>query len=124
MKKFFLIVMLFLLPFQYTWAMVASYDTHGTQDTDVHFGHHEHQPMANHHDNTDLADDNESNTHTQTSNKSHDHFGFLHMSCGEVLSHDLPIFVPESKQFSTQYLFNSHPPPANALERPNWTVSV
>jgi hypothetical protein len=121
MKKLFLILMLFLLPFQYTWAMVTNYDTHDAEGSQAHFGHHGHQTSENHHDATDLADDNESGTHTSIN---HDHFGFLHISCGEVLSHDLPIFVPESKQFSIQYFFNPHPPPANALERPNWVAAV
>ena len=123
MKKLFLILMLFLLPLQYTWAMVASYDTHGAQDTQAHFGHHEHQATENHTDSIDLAGDNEGNANTQTA-KIHDHFGFSHMSSGEVLSHDLPIFVSEAKQFSIQYLFTYHSPPNYQPERPNWITPV
>ena len=115
--------MLFLLPLQYTWAMVASYDMHYAQDTEMHFGHHEHDGIDNHTNNTDLVDDNESNSQTQTT-KIHEHFGFLHMSSGELLSHDLPILVVEAKRPSFQYLFTYHSPPNYQPERPNWLAAV
>ena len=117
MKKLFLILMLFLLPLQYTWAMVASYDIHGAQETQAHFGHHEHQATEGH------AEKNKSDKNTQTA-KIHDHFGFSHMSSCEVLSHDFPIFVSEAKQFSIQYLFTYHSPPNYQPERPNWISPV
>ena len=123
MKKVFLTFMLFLLPLQYTWAVVASYDTHGALDTQAHFGHHEHQATDSHIDNADLADNNKSGKNSQTA-KIHDHFGFLHMSSGELLSHDLPVFVPEAKQFSIRYLFTYHSPPNYQPERPNWIAPV
>ena len=128
-RKIFLIFMLFLLPLQYAWAMAANYDTHHDQDSQVHFGHHEHQPSENHHDTTDLdttddlAGDNQSDTNTKTT-KIHDHFGFLHLSCGEVLSHDLPSFTPETNQYLNQYTFSYHSPPTYQPERPNWLAAV
>ena len=115
--------MLLLLPLQYTWAMVASYDTHGALDTHAHFGHHEHQASGNHTNGDDLADNDKSDKNTQKA-KIHDHFGFLHMSSGELLSHDLPVFVSEAKQFSIQYLFSHHSPPTYQPERPNWLAAV
>jgi hypothetical protein len=130
-KKIFLIFMLFLLPLQYTWAMVANYETHNAQDSQPHFGHHDHQNepdasmnhKANHSDIIDLAVDNEGDTNTQTA-KIHDHFGFVHLSCLELLSHDLPNFSPETNQYLNQYTFNYYSPPANTLERPNWIASA
>lgn len=128
-KKCLLILMLFLLPLQYSWALAADYDMHNELDTHTHFGHHEHPSFENHHDTADLditdnlAGDNESDTNTQTT-KNHDHFGFIHLSCGEVLSRDLPSFPPESKQFSIQHLFNNDSPPTYQLERPNWLAAV
>lgn len=122
MKQCFLILMMCLLPYQFAWAMVASYDTHSKQDTQAHFGHHEHQSIDSHTDNTDLANDNKSDTKTQTT-KTHEHFGFLHMSSGELLSHDLPIFAPEAKQLSFQYLFTYYSPPNYQPERPNWLAA-
>ncbi len=115
--------MLFLLPFQYTWAMVVSYDIHGAEDIQAHFGHHEHQATESHTDNIDLASDNEADVGSQAA-QSHIHCGFLHLSCNELLSYDLPNFDPQTNQYSIQYLFNYHSPPANTLERPNWFVAV
>jgi hypothetical protein len=131
MRKIFLIFMLFLLPLQYTWAIVTNYDTHNDQDSQAHFGHHEHQDehpasvnhKANHSDIIDVASDNEGDTNTQTA-KVHDHFGFLHLSCLELLSHDLPSFIPETNHYLNQYTFNYHSPPANELERPNWMAAA
>ena len=115
--------MLFLLPLQYTWAIVANYDTHEAQDTHAHFGHHEHQATDNHTNSIDLTEDNEGDANTQTT-KSHVHYGFLHLSCLELLSHDLPNFMSETNQYLNQYAFNYQSPPANAPERPNWIASV
>ena len=142
MKKTFLIIMLFLLPFQYTWAMVASYDTHGKHDNQAHFGHHEH-PIANH----ELASsestshklksivlksieangsvDNVAHPHNKQDNsdkqaaQNHVHYGFCHLSCGEVLGYDLPSFDQSRPILASHYLFNYHSPPANTLDRPN-----
>ncbi len=135
-EKIFLIFMLFLLPLQYTWAIVANYDTHHAHDSQAHFGHHEHQTTLIHETNheknhsdiihsdlVDVASDNEGGTNTQAA-KVHDHFGFLHLSCLELLSHDLPIFAFEAKQFSIQYLFTYHSPPNYQPERPNWITPV
>ena len=129
MKKIFLIFMLFLLPLQYAWAMAANYDTHNAQDSQAHFGHHEHPSSESHHDTTvfdttdDLADDNKSDTNTQPA-KCHIHCGFLHLSCAEVLSHGLPGFTPETNLYLNQYAFNYPSPPTNALERPNWLAAL
>ncbi len=119
--------MLFLLPLQYTWAIAANYDIHNAQDSQAHFGHHEHQTTlnhkANHSDIIDLASDNEGDTNKKTA-KCHVHCGFLHLSCLELLSHDLPSFTSEANQYLNQYAFNYQSPPTHALERPNWLSVV
>ena len=43
MRRFFVILLLALLPFQFSWAAVASYCGHETQVGATHLGHHEHQ---------------------------------------------------------------------------------
>ncbi len=123
MKKLLLILVMFLLPFQYTWAMVANYDTHSTHDSKAHFGHHEHQSVDNHFENIDAVGNNQTDTDTDNA-KNHVHYGFLHLSCGVVLSQCLPVSLPEDNQYSNQYLFNYHSPPSNAPERPNWLAPV
>ncbi|HAY11619.1 MAG TPA: hypothetical protein DCY18_17090 [Thauera sp.] len=45
MRRFLAIVLLAMLPLQFSWAAVASYCEHETQGTG-HFGHHEHEHHA------------------------------------------------------------------------------
>ena len=131
MRKLFLILMMCLLPYQYAWSMVASYDTHGARDTGEHFGHHAHEVDAVKIGLTQLdlakisdtlnADQNDSDTSTS---KNHVHYGLFHMSCGELIYQALPVFEPIGTHFSSQYLFSYHAPISNALDRPNWSASV
>lgn len=46
MRRFLIICLLLVLPFQVTWAAVASYCTHETGAAAKHFGHHEHEHHA------------------------------------------------------------------------------
>ena len=146
MRKFFLILMMCLMPYQFAWAMVASYDTHGVKDAGEHFGHHAHELDAVEINLTQLdlaqaelaqlksaqldlvklsdtlnADQNDSDTST---GKNHVHYGLFHMSCGELIYQALPVFEPIGSHFSSQYLFSYHAPISNALDRPNWSASV
>jgi len=54
MCRFFVIILLALLPFQFTWAAVASYCGHESDAQAQHFGHHEHQ----HHGDSTVDQDN------------------------------------------------------------------
>ena len=122
MKKIFLIVMLFLLPLQYTWAMVASYDTHDAQDTEVHFGHHEHNTNTSLFD-LDIDSNLPENQDTQNLD-SHVHLGFFHLSCGDLIGYALPVFEQQALQMTTPYLFTYRSPPNYQPERPNWVSLV
>ncbi|HYN54924.1 MAG TPA: hypothetical protein VES38_09485 [Methylotenera sp.] len=138
MRKLFLIVMMFLLPHQYAWAMAANYDAHDVcekreQAEQAHFGHHVHQvnlvdlniniedsnsdTKAKASDNQVLT--NQSTTSNQSTN-SHIHHGFCHLSCGEVLSYSLPVFEALSVQFLSQYSLVYHAPTSHVLDRPKW----
>lgn len=55
MRRFLAIVLLALLPLQFSWAAVAAYCGHEAPTEAAHFGHHEHQ----HHDGIGAADDAE-----------------------------------------------------------------
>lgn len=141
MRKLFLILMMCLLPYQFAWSMVASYDKHGVSDTGEHFGHHTHEVVAVKIDLTpldlvqadlaqadtaqlsDTLNANQNDSDTSTS-KNHVHYGLLHMSCGELMYQALPVFEPIGSHFSSQYLFSYHAPVSNALDRPNWSVPV
>jgi hypothetical protein len=125
MKKIFLILMLFLLPLQYTWAMVASYDMHDAQDNEVHFGHHEHHVDALSSDAHSNQPDNQTTKNQSTKNlDNHLHLGFFHLSCGELIDYALPEFEQQVVQVTTPYLFTYHSPPSYQLERPNWAPLV
>lgn len=115
--------MLFLLPLQYTWAMVSSYDSHNLQDVQAHFGHHEHQPVDNHNGNIDLTNVQDSDKSIQSA-QNHVHYGFFHLSCGEMLGHELPIFGSTNSQLLSYYLFNYDAPPSYQPDRPNWIAAV
>ncbi len=131
MRKLFLILMMCLLPYQFAWSMVATYDTHGVKYTGVHFGHHAHELDAVEIDLTQLdlvqlsdtlnANQNDSDTSTS---KNHVHYGLFHMSCGELMYQALPVFEPIGSHFSSQYLFSYHAPVSNTLDRPNWSAPV
>ena len=114
--------MLFLLPLQYTWAMVASYDMHDAQDTQLHFGHHEHF--------TDVSisdiDVNLNQSNNQDTKKldGHLHLGFFHLSCGELIGYAMPLFEQHAAHMTTPYLLACHSPPSYLPERPNWAVLV
>lgn len=120
MRKIFLIVIIFLLPWQYSWAMVASYDVHDAQDTEMHFGHHEHAASENQSDHFDLSSDEDT---SQQAANCHVHCGFLHLSFA-ALSHNLPSFACESIHYSSQYLVNYDSSPSYQPERPNWALLV
>lgn len=111
------------MPYQFAWAMVASYDTHGAQDTDVHFGHHEHY---DHQDYADLSasDSEQSNKRDAKNLETHLHLGFFHLSCGELIGYVLPVFEQQATQAVTPYLFANLSPPTYQPERPNWRLTV
>ena len=125
MKKLFIIVMMFLLPYQYAWALVASYDVHGAdqhneQVDESHFGNHEHQSnVMNTKANTDKA-----HPISNSQNNSHDHYGFFHLTCGEMLNSDLPVFEVTGDQFLSQYSLVYHDPTSNVLDRPKWSYLI
>lgn len=146
MRKLFLILMMCLLPYQFAWAMVASYDTHGVRDAGEHFGHHAHeldaveinltsldlvqadlaQLKSTQLDLVQLSDTlnaNQNDSDTSTS-KNHVHYGLFHMSCGELLYQALPVLESIGSHFSSQYLFSYHAPVSNTLDRPNWSAPV
>ena len=46
MVRCLLVVLMLLLPTQFTWAAVATYCEHETTPTSFHIGHHDHQHQA------------------------------------------------------------------------------
>ena len=108
--------MLVLLPLQYSWALAANYDFHAKQDNQAHFGHHNHNIE---HKTTNI-DVNDKKSHAEYS---HEHYGFSHLSCNELLKPNLPSFVPQTNSFSYQTINSYYAPPNSALDRPNWQAA-
>jgi hypothetical protein len=137
MKNFFLIMMMFLLPYQYAWAMVVTYDVHDTnhyssQVSEVHFGHHIHSQDLH---NEDLLSEDLTHVHNKFEHKDskdttnqecgkHFHSGFSHLSCGELLNASLLIFEVHVVQYINQYALVYQSPTPYALERPKWLQSI
>ncbi|MFN7725727.1 MAG: hypothetical protein ACK5QH_11710 [Rubrivivax sp.] len=46
MRRWFVLLMLALLPLQFSWAAVAGYCGHGGEQAEQHFGHHRHSHPA------------------------------------------------------------------------------
>ncbi len=127
MKKLLLILFMFLLPLQMTWAAVANYETHTTHESDDHFGHHEHQVDTADMASVDTSDDEASdkNLNVDKANTiNHVHYGFTHLSGDIEFSQYLPNFSPQIYRYLSLYLFSYHAPPASALERPNWFAAI
>ncbi|WP_283441376.1 cation efflux protein, CzcI family [Noviherbaspirillum suwonense] len=74
MKKYLLILMLFALPFQYSWAAAAAYCQHETTHTS-HFGHHSHHHVAQA---EKLAEKSDEKSKLATLD---DDCGYCHLSC-------------------------------------------
>ncbi len=74
MRKVLLILLLFALPFQYSWAAAAAYCQHGTTHA-THFGHHSHQHVAQA---GEAADKSEEKAKMAALD---DDCGYCHLSC-------------------------------------------
>jgi hypothetical protein len=56
MRRWFAILLLAMLPLQFSWAAVATYCTHETDKVEAqHFGHHAHEHAADHADESNPA---------------------------------------------------------------------
>lgn len=127
MRKFFLIIMMFLLPYQYAWAVVEAYDMHdssqpSSQISEAHFGHH-------------VDCDNLTQLKTKVGNKEsqepvkqdsgkHVHCGFCNFSYGGLLTYSFPVFEATSVQFLSHYSLVYHSPTFNTLDRPKWLQPI
>ena len=127
MRKFFLIIMMFLLPYQYAWALVDAYDVHdssqpSSQISEAHFGHH--VDSDNSTQVKTKVGNNESQEPVKQESEKHAHCGFCHFSCGNVLTYSLPVFEATSVQFLSHYSLVYHSPTFNTLDRPKWLQPI
>jgi hypothetical protein len=83
MRRWFAIILLALLPFQFTWAAVATYCGHESDAQAQHFGHHEHQSQ---HDGGTTAHQDSGDVAGKTLGSSDLDCGHCHGTCSEMPS--------------------------------------
>jgi hypothetical protein len=131
MRRWLILFLLSLLPFQVSWAMAATVDycAHDPDQTAPHFGHHEDANAHDHgvndhdaHENDALASEAEKSHgdagHTGPLHLDHEHnhlSGFLGLlSAVDISARKSPALFPRGNALIYLSL-----PPGN-LERPNW----
>jgi hypothetical protein len=111
-KKFLLILLLTILPLQYSWAAAAVYCKH-EQGSSTHFGHHSHQHKAQ----VDEPDGE------KKSKEFHGDCEYCHMFSHAYLLQHVADFNLPPKPERTQTLrltFSSHIP--DSPKRPDWVL--
>ena len=113
MKKLLLILLLTILPIQYSWSMAAVYCQHESETTS-HFGHHGHQHQS-------LSD--EGGDHGKPAKKAHGDCEVCHHAVqASAPAADAPLMAAGARTYASplpsQYLsYIAEGPP-----RPNWTL--
>lgn len=113
-RRYFVLLLLFLLPFQSLWAAAASYCQHENDTTTQHFGHHEHECQA-------VADEGEG---TGLSTGEQD-CNYCHLGCAKPLSqHTVAMLAAPTLTVSSSppRTYRSHIPAG--IERPNWSLAA
>lgn len=113
MRRWFIILLLTLLPLQLSWAAVSTYCQHETGAAAQHFGHHEHQ----HHADEKAKDD----TGTKTLGAVDADCPSCHAGCATALhaSTALPMVYSAADVHTRERVLFSSPHPS-LPERPNW----
>lgn len=114
MRRWLAVLLLVLLPLQFTWAAAAAYCQHETGDAAKHFGHHDHK---HHQDSTDTSNGPSFGIDSDCA--------ACHAGCAAATV-TVSSFALET---TPPTLAPWHPhapvsPPAAQPERPNWSFSV
>ncbi|QOF76687.1 hypothetical protein [Variovorax sp. 38R] len=124
MRRWLLIFLLFLLPFQYSWAASAAYCLHEGDTRGGHWGHHEDEPRGT--DRTHAGDGaKKDSTRQPNAAVGHcivAHFGQAqHADTAAALPADAPIASQALRAASTER-FASHI--AEVPVRPDWFLAA
>jgi hypothetical protein len=111
MRRWLQIFLLFLLPFQFSWAASAAYCQHERDAQPRHWGHHEHEPDASSHGSA-RADDTQKSPATQPNAVLGDcaacHLGHAqHLPSAAGQGQGLPAFARTLRVVQTEH-FVSH----------------
>ncbi|MFM2085486.1 MAG: hypothetical protein RLZZ237_355 [Pseudomonadota bacterium] len=118
MKKFFLLLLLFVLPLQMSWAAASAYCQHEEGKAAQHLGHHSHQHKAG----SDKQADKQASIDKQAKGQPHSDCNVCH-GIGHAwlpVSASMPVFDTASNAIDTASPFYiSHIP--DGPKRPDWS---
>lgn len=118
MRRFLIIVMMFLLPFQSVWSVAATLCAHEGPDA-AHFGHHEHRHHAAGASNTAQSDDSAAHGDSDQPGSYHPDCGVCH-GVGAAVS-SVSAEAGKSwidREFTGSYSAYLAEPPVEAFLRP------
>lgn len=124
MRRWLLLFLLFLLPFQLSWAASAAYCQHERDSQPYHWGHHEDEPRGT--DRTHIGDGAKKNTSTQPAGAvGHcvvSHFGHAHHA--DLSAVELPALPLQAQvlRAPTAEAFVSHI--SDVPVRPDWSLAA
>jgi cytochrome c5 len=118
MKRLFLVLLMLVLPLQFTWAMAASYCGHETEVKVSHPGHHDHmhdhqhEPVAD----KDVPDDGQAEVDSDC-HVCHGHGTPALMVAPSVPAHTVapPVSPDGSDRFADRFVETPHRPPLHSL---------
>jgi hypothetical protein len=113
MKRFLAIILLALLPLQFSWAAVAGYCQHESEVTVNHPGHHSHDHQA--------ADKHEPVKNSGSSTGVDHDCATCHLGCSAALASDLTASMTATdRDHPFDYRFQPSRSLAERPERPQW----
>lgn len=121
MKKFFLLLLLFVLPLQMSWAAASAYCLHEEGKAAQHLGHHSHQHKASAGDEPQLDAGKDLKTKTKAHSDCNVCHGIGHAWLPPCAS--MPVFDTASLAIDTSScLYVSHIP--DGPKRPDWSPVI
>lgn len=111
MRRLFLILLLAMLPLQFSWAVAASYCQHEQGKTVTHFGHHAH----------DHAGKADSDGDTASKAQPDNDCCICHLAGTSVVPLTAPVIIPSDNPHPQDvYAFSFHSFIPDGLSKPNW----
>lgn len=124
-RRIVFILLLAILPVQFSWAAVSAYCRHETGAAAKHFGHHEHQHQSQHqsqHQNQHKADDDSSlkDKKAASSAQADKDCGSCQFSAAQPIPTAEPVIPAQSaepRHLACEFIYGSHIP--SGPERPD-----
>ena len=116
MRRFILLLFVFVLPLQFAWGAAARYCEHESTKAASHMGHHAHK----HEQATGAAEQK-----TASAGAEDPDCGYCHMGCAQPLATQSPSLDPASAsvQVSQQPVASRYRAPS-LIDRPKWLLAA